>query len=129
MTEIFNRSEFKQTRKDLRNNPTKAEALLWTVLKGKKLDGNKFRRQYGVGIYVIDFYCTKKKLAVEIDGEVHDSKESREHDIVRDKFIRQFGIRILRFSNEDVERNIKGVLERILKELNLSDNHPLPPTL
>jgi very-short-patch-repair endonuclease len=71
MTEFFNKSKYKQTRKDLRNNPTKTEKLIWDLLKGKKLEGCKFIRQYGVGRYVIDFYCVKKKLAIELDGEVH----------------------------------------------------------
>ena len=117
MTEFYNKSEFKQNRKDLRNKMTKAEKLLWEVLKGRKLNGNKFRRQYGVGQYVIDFYCVKKKLAIEADGEVHDCEKSQKYDLERDEFIGNFGIKILRFRNEEIEKNIEGVIERILREL------------
>lgn len=117
MTEFYNKSKYKQKRKDLRNNPTKTEKLVWEILKGKKLEGYKFRRQYGVGKYVIDCYCVKKKLALEIDGEVHDSEESKKYDKEREDFIKNFGINILRIKNEIVERNIDEVAEMILKEL------------
>ncbi|MFZ1320730.1 MAG: endonuclease domain-containing protein [Ignavibacteria bacterium] len=114
MTKFFNRSEHKQKRKDLRNNPTKAEKILWNALKGKKLGGHKFRRQYGVGKYVIDFYCVKEKFAVELDGKVHDRKDSKEYDKVRDEFIDNFEIRIMRIKNEAVENDLDSVLEMIL---------------
>jgi very-short-patch-repair endonuclease len=86
-------------------------------LKGKKLDGFKFRRQYGIGRYVIDFFCVQKKLAVEIDGEVHHNKDSNEYDLERDDFIKGFGIKVMRFRAEDVERDIDGVLKMISSEL------------
>jgi len=117
MTEYFNKSEFKQKRKDLRNNPTLAEKLLWDMLKGKKLNGNKFRRQYGVGRYVVDFYCVKKKLGIETDGGIQDTEESKMYDEERSEFLRNFGIRILRIRNEDVENNIEEVCQFILREL------------
>ena len=93
MTKFYNKSEYKDLRKRLRNNPTKAEKLLWDVLKGKKLDGHKFRRQYGVDKYVIDFYCVKEKLSVELDGEVHDTEEAKQKDKDREEFINNFGIK------------------------------------
>ena len=117
MTKIFNKTEFKKRRQDLRNNPTKAETLLWNILKGKRLGGYKFRRQFGVEKYIIDFYCAQKKLAVEADGEVHDFEYSRRHDKKRDECIFKYGIKILRFRNEEVERNIEEVAEKILKRL------------
>ncbi len=95
MTEYFNKSKYKQRRKELRNNPTKTEKILWDALKGKKLAGHKFRRQYGVGRYILDFYCVKEKLAIEIDGEVHENAESKEYDNKRDEFIRNFGIDVI----------------------------------
>jgi len=117
MTEFFNKPEYTQRRKDLRNNPTKTEKQLWSILKGKKLMGYKFRRQYGVGKYVIDFYCVKKKLAIESDGEVHENVASRKYDQERDDYIKNFGINILRIKNEDVEKDIFKVVELILNEL------------
>ena len=117
MTEYFNKSKYKQRRKELRNNPTKAEELLWSVLKGKKLDGYKIRRQYGVCKYVIDFYCVEKKLAIEVDGEIHDKEESREYDKIRKEFINNFGIRIFRIRNEIIKKNIEEAANMILTEL------------
>ena len=90
---------------------------MWEALKGKKLDGFKFRRQYGIGRYVIDFFCVQKKLSVEIDGEVHNNKDSNEYDLERDDFIKGFGIKVMRFRNEDIERDIDKVLKLISKEL------------
>lgn len=117
MTEYFNKSKYKQRRKYLRNNPTKAEELLWSVLKGRKLGGYKIRRQYGVGKYVIDFYCVEKKLAIEVDGEIHDNEGSREYDKIREEFINNFGIRIFRIRNKIIENNIDEAGIMILTEL------------
>ena len=117
MTEYFNKTRYKQRRKDLRNNPTKAEKLLWSILKGRKLDGYKIRRQYGVGKYVIDFYCVEKKLAIEVDGEIHDNEESKEYDKIREEFIKNFGIQIFRIRNEIIEKNIEEAADMILTEL------------
>jgi len=117
MTEYFNKSKYKQRRKDLRNNPTQAEELLWSVLKGRKLGGYKIRRQYGVDKYVIDFYCVEKKLAIEVDGEIHDNEELIEYDKIREEFINNFGIRIFRIRNEIIEKNIEEAAKMILTEL------------
>ena len=93
------------------------EELLWSVQKGKKLGGNKIRRQYGVGKYVIDFYCVKKKLGIEVDGEIHDNEDSREYDKEREEFINNFGIRIFRIPNKIIENNIEEAADMILTEL------------
>ncbi|WP_255518216.1 endonuclease domain-containing protein [Fulvivirga sp. M361] len=65
---LYNKPELKKFRKELRNNGTSAEATLWTMLKNKQLEGRKFRRQYSVGYYILDFYCTSERLAIELDG-------------------------------------------------------------
>ena len=74
MTEYFNKSKYKQRRKDLRNQPTKAEELLRSVLKVRKPGGNKIRWQNGVGKYVTYFYCVEKKTELEVNGEIHDNE-------------------------------------------------------
>ena len=71
MTLHYNRTKENWRRKELRNNMTKAEKILWEYLKNKKLEGYKFRRQYSVDSFIIDFYCPKVKLGIEVDGEVH----------------------------------------------------------
>ena len=101
----------KERRQTLRNSVPKAESILWAQLKNKRLYGYKFRRQYSAGPYVIDFYCPKLKLAIEIDGPSHIGQEA--YDQERQIFIEQFGIKFLRFNNRDIFQNIGGVIEAI----------------
>ena len=77
-------------RKELRQNQTKAEEILWFELRNNKL-GAKFKRQHSIGGYIADFYCQKHKLIIELDGEIHESKENKEYDEVRDKFFKELG--------------------------------------
>lgn len=76
MTQIFNKDFLKYTRKILRWQMPKAELMLWDKLKNKKLDGHKFRRQFSIGLYVVDFYCPKSKLVIELDGDNHFTKQA-----------------------------------------------------
>jgi very-short-patch-repair endonuclease len=101
----------------LRRNSTWAEKELWRQLRNRKQIGAKFRRQYAMGCYVLDFYCTEKKLCIELDGGQHDFPGQRRHDEVRDAFLVGAGIRTLRFWNSQVGQNLTGVLWRIRKEL------------
>jgi very-short-patch-repair endonuclease len=90
-----------------------AEVLLWARLKGRQLLGCKFRRQYSVGAFVLDFYSPEIKLGIELDGDSHFREGKREYDTERDAFIGSFGIKIVRFLNADVYENLDGVLEAI----------------
>lgn len=110
---IFQNSKYKIRRKELRNNPTEAESKLWDYLKGSKL-GYKFTRQYGVGPYVIDFYCPKLKLAIELDGLQHNKTEEVDYDNQRNNFLEHFGIKTIRFWNEEITKNINKVLDEIV---------------
>ena len=85
--------------------------------KWKKAGGYKIRRQYEVGKFIIDFYCVKKKLAVKVDGEIHNNEDSREYDKEREEFINNFGIRIFRIPNEIIENKIEEAADMILTEL------------
>lgn len=113
MTHHFNRITEKARRKQLRNNPTEAEQKLWQYLRGKQVAGVKFRRQYSIDAYILDFYAPRLKLAIEVDGPSHYTSRGIEHDENRTKYIDGFGIRILRFTNDDVYENIEGVISRI----------------
>ena len=99
-------------RKELRNNSTPQEILLWLKLKNSQL-GLKFRRQHSIGGYIVDFYCPFKKLAIEIDGSQHFEKESKEYDKVRSYYLRGLDIKVLRFTNADINTNIEEVLLKI----------------
>lgn len=114
MTEIFNKKEYIKKRQYLRKNMTKAEIVLWSKLKGKQLNGLKFRRQCGINNYVVDFYCPELKLAIEIDGDVHAYNSRIVYDKKRQKEIEALGIKVLRYTNNDVTQNIEGVLYDII---------------
>ena len=126
---IFNNPNLKQRRRELRNNMTKAEVFLWLELKGKKLGGYKFRRQHSIEIYVVDFYCTKVKLAVEIDGATHITDEEIEKDKQRQSIIEKYGIHFLRFTNEEIFEDRINVLDKILNKVKELDHKNTSPPL
>ena len=113
MTQFFNKRTETEKRRQLRSNAPSAETVLWSKLRRKQVYGHKFRRQYGVGPYVIDFYCPALKLALEIDGDSHLLADADTQDKQRQDYIESFGIQFLRFTNEQVYRNLDEVLETI----------------
>jgi len=113
---INNKSALKTFRKQLRNSLTAAEAKLWTHLQNKQLNGRKFRRQFSIDNYILDFYCPSEKLAIELDGEVHNIETQAKYDNERDLFLSYYGIKVLRFENKVVFENIDYLLECIKKE-------------
>ncbi|MBT3877981.1 MAG: endonuclease domain-containing protein [Candidatus Scalindua sp.] len=115
MTDIFNKKEFVKKRQYLRKNMTKAEIILWSKLKGKQLKGLKFRRQHGINNYVVDFYCPESRLAIEIDGGVHYYNSRVTYDKQRQEEIEALGIKVLRYTNNDVVKNLEDVLNDIIK--------------
>ena len=102
---------------ELRKNMTAAEKILWNELKNRRVFKPKFRRQHPIDIFIVDFYCHKFKLAIEIDGEIHLDPEIAEYDDGRTHDIEKLGIKILRFSNEDVFNNLNLVLKEIKETL------------
>ena len=102
-----------ERRKELRKNQTPEEEKLWWYLKDKRL-GSKFRRQHSIGGYILDFYCKEKRLIIEVDGEIHKKKE---YDSVRDKYFTELDYKILRFRNEEIENDVKKVVEEIKNHL------------
>ncbi|MCX8019528.1 MAG: endonuclease domain-containing protein [Chitinophagaceae bacterium] len=107
--------------RELRQQMTEEESLLWELLRSRKLSDMKFRRQHPIIIrtegvdkefYIADFYCAKKRLVIELDGHHHRWHEQKKYDEVRDELIRNKGIRILRISNEEL-KNISQVLKKI----------------
>ena len=113
--EIFNCEETKEKRRELRKNMTEAEKALWKELRGKRLAGLKFFRQYGIGAYIADFYCPQRKLVIEVDGGQHFSEDGKTHDAQREHYMSSLGIYTLRFSNLDILKNLDGTWERIIQ--------------
>jgi len=110
---IYNVMSSKSRRKDLRNNGTKAEAVLWNQLKNKQVDGAKFRRQQGLGRYIVDFYCPEFRVVVELDGASHEGEEAAKYDAERTKYLERLGMRIIRFPNVAVLHEMESVLNSI----------------
>lgn len=110
---INNLPHLKTFRKALRNNLTPAEATLWKHLKGKQLEGRKFRRQHSVGNYILDFYCPSEQLAIELDGQGHFEASQGEYDQERDLFLEYYGIRVLRFENKVIYNNLNSLLTEV----------------
>jgi very-short-patch-repair endonuclease len=112
----YNKS-LKQISRNLRRDMTDAEMLLWSELRGKQLNGFQFYRQKIIDNYIVDFYCPKSKLVIEVDGGQHYSAEGREKDRERDDYMRGMGITVLRFSDREALGQIDAVLEKIWSRL------------
>ena len=107
----------KDLAREQRKDPTEAESLLWQFLRRRQLLGFKFRRQHQFGDYVPDFYCSEAQLVIECDGSIHQKNERWHHDQVRDAYMTSQGVRVLRFTNEQVLRDVAAVLREIAKHL------------
>jgi len=105
-----------------RFNPTKAEEVLWELLKTKQLNGYKFRRQHIIDRFIADFVCLKHKLVIEIDGLIHQLPENRASDFERTERLNQIGFEVIRFTNEEVMHQTEKVLNTILSRLNELQN-------
>ena len=99
--------------KALRQTSTEAESLLWQRLRNRQIENLKFRRQHPLDKYIADFYCHEKALVIELDGSIHDAKEKKEDDFNRTYVLQEFGITVIRFSNEEIKSNMEFVIERI----------------
>ena len=106
-----------------RKNPTPSESLLWEAIRGGKIEGRKFRRQQPVGPFIIDFYCPEERLAIEVDGPVHE-RQQRE-DAGRQEALETLGIRFLRITADEVTFHLQAAVERI--RLAIASSSPLPP--
>ncbi|MFQ6015763.1 MAG: endonuclease domain-containing protein [Anaerolineae bacterium] len=102
----------RQRARELRRPQTPAEARLWQRLRRRQLNGHYFRRQHPIGNLIVDFYCAKARLVVEVDGDVHAMQE--EHDAARTEWLEERGYRVIRFSNKQVFGKLNAVLESIL---------------
>jgi len=106
-------AETKARAAELRKNMTYAEKILWQKLNNRKIFGLKFRRQHPVDIFILDFYCHERKLAIEVDGGIHNQIDQKEWDENRTFELEEFGIKVLRFENEDVIHQTNKVIEFI----------------
>ncbi|MBZ0200984.1 MAG: endonuclease domain-containing protein [Ignavibacteriaceae bacterium] len=117
MTIHYNKTELKEVRRYLRQNQTYCEKIIWMYLKNRKLLYKKFRRQYSIDYFVIDFYCPELKLAIEIDGEIHDLDEQKTKDKHRQEYIEAYGVKFLRLKNEEILGNPNKAFLKIENEI------------
>ena len=115
----FNAPDKKDRRRELRRNQTDAERKFWQQIKNKKIAGLKFYRQFSVGPFILDFYCPKLRLAVELDGGRHSEKEQADHDVKRTEYLESKNIKVLRFWNNDISRNMEGAIMKLQEEIKL----------
>ena len=116
MTKHYNKKSEKEKRRQLRTNMTYCEKILWTHLRKRQL-GVRFLRQYSVDKYVVDFYCPQHKVAIELDGSVHEVPEQKEYDENRQTYLESFGIRFIRITNDELMGNPNKAFAKIEKEL------------
>lgn len=97
----------------LREHGTEAENILCMHIGQKQIRNLKFRRQHPISCFIADFYCHEAKIVIEVDGSIHDLDENKEYDIVREEYVVDLGIKVIRFTNEEVLKNIDGVVKRV----------------
>ena len=101
----------------LRQSSTKEERVLWQLLRNRQFKNLKFKRQFPIGNYIVDFVCEEIKLIIELDGGQHNEPENIEADKVRTEFLESKGFKVIRFWNKDINLNIAGVYEFLLNEV------------
>jgi len=116
----------KQYSRQLRGNMTDAEKYLWAKIRMKRLKGYQFYRQKPIGDYIVDFFCPRAKLVIEIDGSHHLTGETIEYDRIRDEYLSSLGLRILRFTNADVLTHIERVVESIIESMGGNPRREIP---
>lgn len=113
MNKLLNKRILKQTRQKLRNQQTAAESVLWGKLRKKQLLGTRFHRQYSIGPFILDFYCPKARLGIELDGKYHEDPKQNKYDISRERAVKSIEIEIIRFSNNRVISDLSNVISEI----------------
>lgn len=107
---LLNDQALKERRRELRRNQTDAEKAFWARVRNRQFLGMRFFRQYSVGPYILDFYCPEINLAIELDGGQHNRTEGREYDEARSEYLNAHGIEVIRFWNNEILREIEGVM-------------------
>ena len=123
MNERISPVEFGRLRRQMADE---FERLMWQLLRNRQRCNQKFRREHPLGIYTADFYCAAAKLVVEVDGDSHQSDETKRYDTVRDRWMKEQGIRVLRFTCTQVDQETQLVLTKIDEALKEISSPPSP---
>ena len=106
---------------------TGPETRLWSRLRARQLQGLKFRRQHGIGPYIVDFYCPEQSLVIEVDGDSHADGNQVMKDKQRETYLQSLGLRVIRYINDDIVNNLDGVLEDLAERMSSRPTSPPPP--
>jgi very-short-patch-repair endonuclease len=112
MTKHFNKKQIQKRRRLLRSSMTFSEKIVWMYLRKQQMK-ERFLRQYSIDNYIIDFYCPKLKIAIEIDGDVHEQERQKKHDRIRQEYLERLGVKFLRIINDELFDNPNKAFERI----------------
>jgi very-short-patch-repair endonuclease len=119
-------SKLKGLARELRKNMTDAERLLWSKIRGRQINNLQFYRQRIIGDYIVDFYCPKRSLVIEVDGGQHYIPDGQNSDQKRDEHLKLLGLNVVRFSNIEVLKNIDGVIQKVQELLHIPESHRNP---
>ena len=114
---LFYNTKLKGQSRRLRKSMTDTERLLWSKIRGKQLKGYQFYRQRIIGNYIVDFYCPKAKLVIEVDGGQHYRYKTNKEDKIRDNYMRERGLEVIRLSDREVFENLRGVVDSIYENM------------
>ena len=123
---IRGQASYLDLKRRLRSNMPGPETRLWSRLRARQLQGLKFRRQHGIGPYIVDFYCPERSLVIEVDGDSHADTDQIVKDQLRDTYFRSLGLRVIRYFNDDIVKNLAGVLEDLVEKLASRSTSPHP---
>ena len=112
--------------RQLRKNMTNQEKKLWSIIRNRQFFGLRFRRQFPIGNYIVDFICREKKIIIEIDGGQHNEPQNTDYDISRTKFLYSSGYKVVRFWNNEINDNIDGVYEKLKEVFEITPPQPSP---
>lgn len=118
--------DFLPLKRRLRSDMTAAEQRLWARLRLRQFYGLKFRRQHGIGPYIVDFYCPERAVVIEVDGETHAGGDQPGRDQERDAYLQSLGLTVLRYWNDEVVQNLDGVLEDVSRRVVTDSTSPSP---
>ncbi len=116
---MINMNKNKNLSRTLRKNQTPQEAKLWALLRNKNFHNLKFKRQYPIGDYIVDFICIEKKIIIEVDGGQHNILENIEKDNIRSEYFSLRKFKVIRFWNNEIDNNIEGVYQKLEEFFNL----------
>ena len=123
---IRGQANYLDIKRRLRSTMTGPETRLWSKLKARQFQGLKFRRQHGIGPYIVDFYCPEQSLVIEVDGDSHADADQIVKDRQREQYLQSRGLRVIRYINDDIVNNLDGVLEDLAGKVSSGSTSPYP---